>query len=196
MLYLKINNHNKSEIIRQVNKTLDRGGIVCLPFDTVYGFICDPKNNDALEKIFKLKNRDTKKTIGLVSLDFKQLEKIAVVSFPKFIKKRIPGRYTFILKVKHIIFSPYCYKEDTIAVRIPNNKLVFSIIKEYGGAIAQTSANKAGFDSCLSFKDLSKQFSFEELSHIDLIIDGGRIINGRPSRIYDLTERKPFKIKR
>jgi len=49
--------------IQEIADVIQNGGIVILPFDTVYGFVCDSKNEAALEKIYELKNVPYKKQL-------------------------------------------------------------------------------------------------------------------------------------
>lgn len=93
----------KNDLIDTINEIADtvrNGGVAILPFDTVYGFVCDPKNEVPLQKIYELKKRPVQKTIGLAVADIEALESVAEVDdiAKKYIEERTPGRYTFILK--------------------------------------------------------------------------------------------------
>jgi L-threonylcarbamoyladenylate synthase len=46
-------------------EVIRRGGVAVIPFDTVYGFIADASNEKALLKIYKLKNRQLDKPLGV-----------------------------------------------------------------------------------------------------------------------------------
>lgn len=186
---------NIDQIADKAVQVLRTGGAILIPFDTVYGFICDPKNEQALEKIFHLKERQESKTIGIAVASLSELDKIAEIANPEFINNKIPGRYTFILKSKNQAFSQYCYQDGTIGVRIPDNDLI-SKITSLSGPIAQTSANKSGLPNCLSIQEIKAQFSQTELNSIDLIIDGDKIENGKPSVIWDITKEEPSLIER
>lgn len=177
-------------------QTVLNGGIVVLPFDTVYGFICNPTDSRAIQNIFAVKKRNLTKPIGVAVDSYQQMNKIAFVDNPGFIKSRIPGPYTFILRAKETDYSEYCMKNRTIAVRIPDSKLVLNLINLAGGAIAQTSANQAGLPDCGSFNDFIHQFGPEDLEKVDLFIDGGMIAKPQPSQIFDLTQDSPRKIDR
>ncbi len=190
-----LNQENINEIASKAAETIKNGGIALVPFDTVYGFICDPSNSSALEKIFHLKERDENKTIGLAVSSLSDIEKIAETLNPEFISARIPGRYTFILKSKNDSFSKYCYQNGTIGVRVPDNSLIIKIASLFG-PIAQTSANKSGLSNCLSIPEVIAQFPPAEFNNIDLIVDGGKIENGKPSQIWDMTKKEPSLIER
>jgi L-threonylcarbamoyladenylate synthase len=186
---------NLELVVEKAIKILNSHGIILIPFDTVYGFICDPSDNIALEKIFRLKKRNKNKTIGLAVSSLFEIEKIAEVPNRAFIEEKIPGKFTFILKSKNTNFSPYCYQTGTVGVRVPDNELVLKIAEHFG-PIAQTSANKSGLPNCLSMQEIQAQFSKEELGAIDLIVNGGDIKEGKPSEIWNITEKEPTLIER
>ena len=193
---VKLTDSNLDEVSKKVADILDAGGIAVIPFDTVYGFICDPKNDTALERIYKLKGRDFDKTIGLAFDSIASLNNVAYISDLAFIEDKVPGKFTFIVKAKDKSFSLFCYRQNTIGARIPDSILIKKIASKCGGAIAQTSANKAGEDNCGSLNDLARQFSEKELLEIDIVVDGGKMEDAQPSQIFDLTGSEPKRIER
>ncbi|MCL5410822.1 MAG: L-threonylcarbamoyladenylate synthase [Patescibacteria group bacterium] len=199
MKIIKITKDNTQLLVEKVSEIIRNNGVVILPFDTVYGYACNPKSDAALQKIFELKKRDLEKTIGLATSEIKDIQKISQldINTEKYIKDRIPGRYTFIVKTKKdISISKLCFKNDTIGVRVPESKLISDIIQSSDGIIAQTSANKSGLLDCYSVNELRAQYSENELNQVDLIVDGGEIEKNNPSRIFDLTSKESVEIKR
>lgn len=186
---------NLDSVAEKTVRILQAGGVILAPFDTVYGFICDPSDNIALEKIFHLKARDKNKTIGLAVSSLSEIEKIAEVPNRAFIEEKIPGKFTFILRSKDTSFSAYCYQAGTIGVRVPDNELILKITEHFG-PIAQTSANKSGLPNCLSMQEIQAQFSSKDLSEIDLIVISDEILNGTASEIWDMTKGEPIQIER
>ena len=190
---------NLNEIINKVTQIIKSGGVAILPFDTVYGFVCDPKNDEALQKIYELKKRPEMKTIGLATNNIETIELIAEVndSARNYIKEKTPGRYTFILKKKpEANISEFCVQNGTVGVRIPDSKLILSIAEKYDGLIAQTSANISGQGNCYSILDLKNQYDDATLSKVDLIVDGGELENTGASKLINLTGNAPIEIKR
>jgi L-threonylcarbamoyladenylate synthase len=186
---------NLESVAEKTVRILLAGGVILAPFDTVYGFICDPSNNIALEKIFRLKARDNNKTIGLAVSSLSEIEKIAEVPNRAFIEEKIPGKFTFILRSKNMSFSAYCYQSGTVGIRVPDNELILKIAEHFG-PIAQTSANKSGLPNCLSMQEIQAQFSKEELGAMDLVINGVDIKEGKPSEIWNITGKEPVLIER
>lgn len=190
---------NTLEIASTAARTIIAGGIVLLAFDTVYGFICDATNKEAVEQIFQLKGRDRKKTIGLAVADAASLDSFAEISFlqKKIIREMVNGAYTFILRARvRQNLSILCMRNGTVGVRMPNSALVKMIAEKAEIPLAQTSANKAGCPNCYSLKEVERQFSKKELGKISIIIDTGEIERVAPSTIIDLTTGVPRVIER
>lgn len=193
-MLIKLGENNLVEIALNLKKTLGEGGIAIIPFDTVYGLICDPENDEAIEKIFNLKNRPISKTVGIALADLSQAQRLIELQHRQFINEKIPGAYTFILPAQNKILSDHCYNENTLAIRIPDSKLIRTLCKTFG-PIAQTSANKSGQPNCYSVQELENQFG-NELDLVDIIVDGGELKNKTVSQIWNLTGSSPMKIER
>jgi L-threonylcarbamoyladenylate synthase len=189
MKIASLNSINVEEIVSKSATTILSGGIVVLPFDTTYGYVCDPKNELALQKIFQLKRRDLNQTIGIAVNKLKKLKMITEIdkTTEEFIKERTPGKFTFILKNKSKNISGLCLRENTIAIRIPDSELILKIAERTGGVLAQTSANVSGEPNCNSIEELKEQLNDNEFDNINLIVDGGKIESTGSSQILDLT---------
>ncbi|HOX41764.1 MAG TPA: L-threonylcarbamoyladenylate synthase [bacterium] len=182
-------------IAQSAAQTVLENKVVLAPFDTVYGLVSNPFDDNAIKKVFNLKDRPTEKTIGVVASDIDQIYRIANDKHLDWIKKLTPGPYTFILEAKGMILSPHCYKNNTIAVRIPDSVLILEIAKLSGGIIAQTSANKSGKNSNAVLEKVLSQFQETELKDLMIILDDS-MPTGSPSTIFDLTGDTPRKIER
>ena len=196
---IELTNENIEEVAAQAAEIIKNGGLVIAPFDTVYGIIADPRNDDALLGIFKFKKRPITQTLGIAVSSVEMIEKLTNMDQNglDFIKEKTPGAYTFITKDNNDNdIDDFCKFNDTIGIRIPDNKLVLSIAEKCGGIIAQTSANKSEKPNCYSIDDLIGQFDIDEISNIDLIIDGGEIKHNRASTIINMTKTPPEIIKR
>lgn len=187
---MNYNDKNHEKIVIKAVKIIKNGGIALLPFDTVYGFICDPRNENALENIYELKKRPAQKTIGLATCCVDEIARYTELNKQNrdFIKERTPGKFTFILKKKEDTkLSNFCVQNGTIGIRIPNSEFILDIAKLSGGIIAQTSANISGQSNCFSPKDFLNQYKNQDLQKIDLIVDGGVLDSSSSSRLFDLT---------
>jgi len=183
----------KIEIKRIIN-IFKKGGVIVCPTDTVYGLIADAANKKAVEKVFKIKKRHKKKAIPIFVKDIKTAKKLAFINKrqEKFLKKVWPGKITVVLKRKpncglpKILFGG----RKTIALRIPNYKMVNNLLEKINKPLTGTSANISGKPASAKIKEVLFQFKNQKLQP-DLIIDVGNLKKSKPSKIIDLTKRKP-----
>lgn len=191
--------NNQTEMASSAAEIISKDGLVILPFDTVYGIVCNPKSENAVSKLFKFKNRPDQATIGLcfsnikIATDYVELKKNQF----EYASERLPGKITLIAKAKpETEIDPRCQRGETIGFRVPDSELILAATEAAGGVLAQTSANKHGAPNCYSVKDLESQFSKTELEQIDLIVDGGELSQEGASQIIDLTTWPPKTIER
>lgn len=187
MIILQENEENIEDIVA----ALDRGAVLVLPTDTVYGLVCDATNKSAVEKIFKIKDRNKSKPLPVFIEDVEMAKNYAVIDEAQeiFLKKSWPGPTTLVLKAKKGL-SPLIYKDDTVALRQPDYELVIRIIKLLGKPLAQTSANISGKPATTKIKEVLDNFRSAK-SQPDIITDSGDLPERSPSRVIDLTGIKP-----
>lgn len=168
-------------------KAIKAGKVLICPTDTVYGLICDAGNKEALERLYKIKNRPKNKPIPLFIGDIKMAKEIAEISREqeKFLSKVWPGAVTVVLKKKD--------GSGTIGLRIPNRKLLLGLAKQTG-PLAETSANISGRPASTKFNEVLAQFKGNK-EQPDLAIDGGDLPPSKASKVIDLTA-SPFKVLR
>lgn len=180
-----------SEGIKKATNSIRSGGVIVFPTDTVYGIGCDPYDNKAVEKIYKIKNRESQKWFPLLGYSLNELEKIAVFTteMKKIIEKFWPGPITLIAKLKDDKIKQSMNLKDRIAVRIPKNECALLLLKECK-IIIGTSANISGSKSFTDPDDCEKN-----LVGYDILIDGGKIPSGDESTIIEF-DRNELKILR
>ncbi len=175
--------------IEQAVDSLNSGGIIVYPTDTIYGVGCDIFNKEAVKKIYQLKKRESKKPLSIICADFKQIAQYAILSDANYrlIKKVLPGPFTFILKAKNKLPATFIAKNKTVGIRIPDNQICLQIVKALERPIITTSLNLSGEDVMTSPSQLSKELA----NKIDLIIDVGSLPQ-EPSTVVNLTTEEPI----
>lgn len=122
---------------------MNKGDLLIIPTDTVYGLAARLFDDKGLEKIYALKGRDPSKPIPILISDIDQLEDIAV--FDEFTRKVMetfwPGPLTLVLDTTEKFKRST--REETIAVRMPNHPKALNVIKR-AGVLRVTSLNKSG----------------------------------------------------
>lgn len=166
---------------------LENGGAVILPTETVYGLFAQALNEDAVNRVYQLKQRPRDKAMNL---NVSNLNDIYFFSqnTPFFLEKLynrfMPGPLTIILKANEKV--PFWVNSglDTVGFRLPNHEQTLRLISEAGPLIGP-SANISGNESGKKFSDIQAQFS------VDLPgIEDDQALTGIDSTILDLSGQK------
>ena len=161
---------NEDEL-ENVIKVIEDGGVVIFPTDTVYGIAANSLDEEAIKKLFDLKERNDNKPICVLTSSVDKIKKIAYVrdEEQKIIDQYMPGALTIILDKKDNVSDVLTSNLKTVGVRIPNNKLALRILEKLEYPLATTSANISGKEAAVKKEDLITEFD----GRVDIIIDGG-----------------------
>lgn len=175
--------------ISEVTEALQEGKVVSFPTETVYALSVDPFNEEAVNALYQMKDRDRRLPLAFIVKDQEMLE--TLVSFPepakKLFKKCCPGPLTLVLpKKKKSLLKHVNPGFDTIAVRCPDHPTTQAILSAWEKPLIATSANLSGEDPLLSKKAVKDQFG----DSLAVILDG-KCQEGIASTIVDLTEKTP-----
>jgi L-threonylcarbamoyladenylate synthase len=168
--------------IKVAIKKIKDGGIIVFPTDTVYGIGCDPYNKKTISRLYEIKKRKKTKPFPVLGVSKTELEKIAEFNTleEKIAEKFWPGQVTLVLKVKDEKIRQSLCLDKKIAVRVPNNQCVLSLLKECK-LLVGTSANISGTTPFTDPNECSKN-----LTRYDLLIDGGIIPSQSESTIVEI----------
>lgn len=189
MKIIKVNPKNPhKETIEEAAEIIRQGGVIVYPTDTCYGLGADISNIFALEKIYRIKGRDSRKPLSIIVKNISYIEKIALVEAQskEILKKYLPGPYTFIM----LNLDYQHFKYPSIAIRIPQYKITQMISEKFHLPYATTSANISGLAPCYNVAEIIQQFKKNKFMP-DLILDAGALPNVLPSTIVDLTKKTP-----
>lgn len=161
---------NEGEL-ENVIKVIEDGGVVIFPTDTVYGIAANSLDEEAIKKLFDLKERNDNKPICVLTSSVDKIKKIAYVrdEEQKIIDQYMPGALTIILDKKDNVSDVLTSNLKTVGVRIPNNEIALRILEKLEYPLATTSANISGKDAAVKKEDLITEFD----GRVDIIIDGG-----------------------
>lgn len=179
-----------SRQLKEVAQLIKKGELVAFPTETVYGLGANALEPKAVKKIFRAKGRPSDNPLIVHIAKKEQLYEIAFVKPEaiKIIRKFWPGPLTIILKSKKIIPKEVTGGLDTIAARMPKNKIALKLIELAGVPIAAPSANISGKPSGTSFKHVLDDFN----GKIAGIIKSKRCEIGLESTVIDLTTKTPI----
>ena len=179
------------EAITRAGDIIKNGGLVAFPTETVYGLGGDGLNRESSMKIYEAKGRPSDNPLIIHIDDIKDLFTITTNVSDKALalaEKFWPGPLTMILKKADIVPYETTGGLDTVAVRMPDNKIALEFIKAAGGFVAAPSANLSGRPSPTKASHVKSDLD----GRIDMILDGGSSIIGLESTIVDMTEETPI----
>ena len=182
-----------SDIQKQVEEgisILKQGGIVAFPTDTVYGLGAWASNQQAVERVYRVKERPQNIALPLLLAHTLQISEVAepVPQIAWLLAHNfLPGALTLVLHKSNSVPDIVTAGGITVAIRIPAHPIPVALVEGLGAPIIGTSANLSGKPSALTADDVYSQFG----DKIDLVIDGGRCPGGRESTIVDVTKETP-----
>ena len=189
---LKVNpkNPNYSQI-RKAAKIIRTGKLVAFPTETVYGIGANALDSFAVKKIFVAKGRPSDNPLIIHISDIADLgilvDHVSESSF-NVIDKFWPGPLTIVFKKSKIVPKIVTGGLDTVAIRMPKNKIAKMLIAESRTPIAAPSANIAGRPSPTTAKHVIDDLS----GRISMILDGGPTKIGIESTVIDLSRKSPM----
>jgi len=179
---------------RLAGRIVREGGVIVFPTDTVYGVGCDPFNDKSVKRIYEIKRRSGK-PMPILAKELNDIEKIAEMNEIEFeiASKLWPGQLTILLNAKPSFRKSRLVSEDgMVGVRIPACLQTLIIIEESGGLLVGTSANISGLPPPQNIQELDEKI----LNSVDLVIDGGRCLIGKPSTVIKLVNNDRLRILR
>jgi len=188
---LKINAQEPDIVkIRIAARVIRRGGTVAFPTETVYGLGADVLNAEAIKGIYIAKKRPPDNPMivhvahkGKVYELAREVPKVA----EKLMAKFWPGPLTLVLKRAKAVPDIAVAGLDTVAIRMPDNKVALALISESGTAIAAPSANIAGRPSPTTAAHVMEDLA----GRIDVVLDAGATRIGLESTVIDMTSSPP-----
>lgn len=187
MKILKMYTSNINDrFMADVIDTLRNGGIIIYPTDTLYAIGCNALNNNAIERICKIKGINPQRTnLSIVCSDISQASQYARIDNKAYqlLRENLPGGFTFILPSASTL--PKVFKgRKSVGIRVPDNEIAREIAIQLGNPILTTSVewDDDPEDGC---NPQAIALKYEDV--VDIVIDGG--YGGLiPSTIIDCTD--------
>jgi L-threonylcarbamoyladenylate synthase len=171
-------------------EVLFRGGVVIYPTDTFYALGVDPRNAEAVKRLFEIKGRAADQAILLLLKDAAQVRDWAVEinrKAERLMNAYWPGPLTLLFKAKDDVLPELTGGRGSIGLRVPGNRVTRDLISVAGCAVTGTSANRTGEPSIRTAEEAVAALG----ENVDLIIDGGMTAGGKPSTIVDVSTAHP-----
>lgn len=164
---------------------LRRGGVIAYPTEAVYGFGCDPHDEDALRRLFAIKGRDSGQGVLLIAADVDQalpyIDAAAPAEALEHARASWPGPHTWVFPRSPEVPPWIAGTHPGIALRVTAHPVASALCRAFGGALVSTSANRHGHEALRSADAVRAEFGDE----LDAIVAGDVDADARPSTIRD-----------
>ena len=194
---------NMHKDIDKAIEVLQNGGVILYPTDTVWGLGCDATNNEAVEKLFRLKQREIGKSMLVLVdsidriLDFtREIPEAAMqllqVSAPE--EGTLPKAVTIIYPNACGVSKDILAEDGSLGMRVTYEKFSNMLCKQLGKPLVSTSANFSGRPTPKTFCEIDAKL----LETVDYVCHSRRSDNkpAKPSTIIKVGTDGSFKILR
>ncbi len=175
----------REEGLTEATRTVQRGRLVVLPTDTVYGVGCDAFDEDAVERLLDAKGRGRDMPPPVLVSAKTTLEAIAV-DVPVWARTLVdalwPGPLTLVLRQQPSLQWDLGETRGTVAVRMPDHEVALELLSRTG-PMAVSSANLSGHPAATTAEEAEVMLG----DAVRVILDGGKTTDAVPSTIVDCT---------
>jgi L-threonylcarbamoyladenylate synthase len=161
---------------------LQDGAVGVLPTDTVYGLACSAANQEAVQRLYSLKNRE-KKPGTIIAASIEQLVELGIKArYLKAVEQFWPNPISIIIPTGFDL--PYLHLgKQSLAIRIPNSKELLKLL-EKTGPLLTTSANHPGEPEATTVNEAQQYFA----DLIDFYVDDGDLSGRKPSTVIRIID--------
>jgi L-threonylcarbamoyladenylate synthase len=172
--------------IQRVSQVILQGEVAAFPTETFYGLGADVQNEEALQKVFRLKDREENKPLLLLIGEKEWLSglvrKISPVA-ERLIEGFWPGPLTLVFEASSHLSNLLTAGTGTIGVRISPHPIAQALVQAVGRAITATSANLSGQPSASLASEVFRTMG----NQVEVILDGGQTAGGLGSTVLDVS---------
>lgn len=176
--------------VARVSRVILQGGVAAFPTETFYGLGADAQNEEALQKVFRIKGREENKPLLLLIGAREWLSAWAPRLDPvaeRLIESFWPGPLTLVFEALPHVSPLLTGGTGTIGVRISPHPVARSLVEAVGRPITATSANLSGRPSVSLALEVLDSLG----DGVDAILDGGRTPGGLGSTVLDVSSSIP-----
>ena len=175
-----------SDAITKAADVIKAGGLVVFPTRSFYGLGAQALNDEAVGRVFQVKERDPDKPLLILIAARMDLDPL-VQSIPEAATRLIeafwPGSLTLVFEAADVLPPNLTGYTGKIGIRLAGHPVARSLTKAVGTPITGTSANLSGRAPCSAVADLEPRFR----DQVALILDAGTLGSGEASTVVDVT---------
>jgi L-threonylcarbamoyladenylate synthase len=142
--------------IKNCVETMENGGLILYPTDTIWGIGCDATKEDAVKKIYQLKKRSDEKSMIVLLGDEQDILNYVTQPIPMMFDyiKGVNKPTTFIYEGGIGLASNLIQEDGSVGIRVTADPFCKQLIKRFGKPIVSTSANISGYPPPSVFSDI------------------------------------------
>jgi L-threonylcarbamoyladenylate synthase len=151
-------------------QAIKQGKVIIVPTDAVYAVVCDAFNKEAVARLREIRQSPEDKPLSII-MDKAEIENYCIVKndlYKRIIDALLPGKVSFLMNKKGIIFEDAVPNSDAICVFWQDNETK-GVYEESGTVLAISSANKAGQAEATTLEQAFSYFGDE----VEIYIDSG-----------------------
>lgn len=148
--------------------TLQSGGTILYPTDTIWGIGCDATNIEAINRIFEIKKREKNKSMIILVENEKRLQDL--VEVPELaweIMDLSEKPVTIIYDNPKGLPKEILAEDGSIGIRLVKDNYLKKLIGKLNKPLVSTSANLSGDKSPMKFSDINDEI----INSVDAISD-------------------------
>ncbi|CAN0106161.1 unnamed protein product [Phaeothamnion confervicola] len=181
-------------VIDEALRVLERGGLIAIPTETVYGLAANADDETAVQRVFSVKGRPTDHPL-IVHVAIADHLGSWAASVPPAAEVLAatcwPGPLTLLVPAASRVLPVVTGGRPTVGIRVPAHPLTTQLLEQFSGpthrGLAAPSANRFGQVSPTSAEHVQADLGGD----VDLILDGGPCPIGVESTIVDCTVDPP-----
>ncbi len=183
--------NQKSSLQQEIDTTVEvlrKGGLILYPTDTVWGIGCDATNEEAVARIYALKQSENKKSMlvlcGSPDMTVRYVNRAPGIAFE--VQEMATSPLTLILPGATGVAANLIPEEGTLGIRIPDHEFCQGMLRRFGKPVVSTSANISGEPTPKRLPEIAREI----VDGVDYVVNPrfeGRP-TGKPSSIIAFTE--------
>lgn len=182
--------HDSEPGVTAAVTALQRGDLVVLPTDTVYGIAANAFSPEAVALLLETKGRGRDMPVPVLVGSWRTLDGLADEVTPQMrqlVEQFWPGGLTIVVTHAASLSWELGETRGTVAVRMPLHPVALAVL-EQTGPLAVSSANRSGLPAALDAAEAARQLG----TAVAVYLDGGTVVgDGTASTIVDLTGPAP-----
>ena len=183
--YGTVNPNEREAGLATAALAVQRGQLVVLPTDTVYGIAADAFDPDAVKRLLDAKGRGREMPPPVLVSAPTTLDALAV-GVPTYARALIaelwPGPLTLVCRQQPSLQWDLGDTRGTVAVRMPDHEVTLELLARTG-PLAVSSANRTGRPAATDADAAEEMLG----TSVAVIIDSGPTPGSEPSTIVDVT---------